>query len=493
MTYDAVLTEAVHEEARTHLLKHVREGQTQEELCFALWRPSTGATRKSALIFDIVPPFEGDRHLHGNVSFEAGYLARAVKIACSRKTGLAFMHNHLSGGWQDMSDEDVVAERDRISPPTRATGLPLVGLTLGIDGSWSARFWTWDGRRFNRSWCDKVRVVGRRLSVTFNDDTMPPPRRQPMLRRTIDTWGVARQRDIARLRIGIVGVGSVGCMVAETLARIGVEKLVLIDPDRVEMHNLDRLLYAGKEDIGVYKVELVSKHLRNSATAENFEVRTHTDPIQYESSCASALDCDLLFSAVDRPLPKDLVNRIAYTHCIPVVSGGVFIDTKPDGTLGQAAWSVSMVGPGRRCLRCDGQYSTSDVAMERDGSLDDPSYVRGVATGGEGPINQNVFPFSVNLASFMVIEMVRLTVADSWWPDIGGKLHYSMIPSRLHVERARCASTCSVCESTAYGDQYRYPFIVKAASELQPSALRALFGAVRSWILAALRVVGRRN
>lgn len=493
MTYEAVLTEAAHEEACTALLKHVREGQIQEELCFALWRPSTGATRKSALIFDVVPPLEGDRHLHGNVSFEPDYLGRAVRLACSKKTGLAFMHNHLSGGWQDMSDEDVVAERDRISPPARATGLPLVGLTLGTDGSWSARFWTWDGQRFNRAWCDKVRVAGRRLGVTFNDDKMPPPRRQPMLRRTIDTWGDASQRDIARLRIGIVGLGSVGCMVAEALARIGIKKLTLIDPDKVETHNLDRLLYAGKQDVGEYKVELASKHLRNSATAENFEVQTHTDPIQYESSYTAALDCDLLFSAVDRPLPKDLVNRIAYAHCIPVISGGVFIDTKPDGTLGQAAWSVSTVGPGRRCLRCDGQYSTSDVTMERDGSLDDPAYVRGTATGGETPANQNVFPFSANVASFMVIEMVRLTVADSWWPDTGGKLHYSMIPNRLQVERARCAATCSVYETTAYGDEYRYPFIVKATGESKRSASRTLFDIVRRWLLAVLRVVGRQN
>ena len=282
-------------------------------------------------------------------------------------------------------------------------------------------------------------------------------------------------------------------MVAEALARIGVEKLVLIDPDKVETHNLDRLLYAGREDVGKYKVELVSKHLRNSATAENFEVQTHMDPIQHESSYDDALDCDILFSAVDRPLPKDLVNRIAYAHCIPVISGGVFVDTKPDGTLGQAAWSVSTVGPGRRCLRCDGQYSTSDVTMEQDGSLDDPAYVRGSATDGEASANQNVFPFSANLASFMVIEMVRLAVADSWWPDTGGKLHYSMIPNRLQIERARCAATCSVYETTAYGDEYRYPFIVKATSESRQSPSNTLVDTVRRWLLAVLRVVGGRN
>lgn len=491
MRYDAVLTEAAHQKACNFLLRPIREGRLQEELCFALWRPSTGATRQSALIFDIILPEDGERHLHGNASFEPDYLTRAVKLACSSEAGLAFMHNHVSAGWQDMSNEDVTAERDRISPPARASGFPLVGLTLGTDGHWSARFWTWNGQRFNRSWCDKVRVVGQRLHVTFNDKKIPPPRRRPMLRRTIDTWGEACQNDLARLRVGIVGLGSVGCMVAEALARIGVEKLVLIDPDKVKEHNLDRLLYAGKQDVGQHKVELALRHLKNSATAEDFHAWTYPDPIQQEKSFLAALDCDVLFSAVDRPLPKDVLNRIAYAHCIPVVFGGVFIDNKPNGALGQAAWSIVTANPGRRCLRCDGQYTTSDVAMERDGSWDDPSYIRRTTNDRDTPTNQNVFPFSANLASFMVIEMVRLVIAETWWPDMGSKLHYSLIPGWLRAERKQCTVNCSVCESTAQGDHYRYPFIITATGKPGQSAWKPFFKAIRDRILALLGRVGR--
>lgn len=487
MTYDAVLTGAAHEKACSLLLRHVRQGLMQEELCFALWRPSTGASRKSALVFEVVPPLAGDCHRRGNVSFEPSYLARAVRLACARNAGLALMHNHLSDGWQAMSKEDVIAERDRVSPPVRATSLPLVGLTLGTDESWSARFWEWDGRRFNRFWCQKVRVVGRRLAITYNDDLMQPPRRLQILRRTIDTWGESCQQDIARLRVGIVGVGSVGCIVAETLARIGIEKLTLIDPDKIETHNLDRLLYAGRRDVGEYKVALAARHLRNSATAEDFEVAAHRKPLQYERSYAAALDCDLLFSAVDRPLPKDLLNRIAYTHCIPVISGGVFIDTKSNGTLGQATWSVTTVAPGRRCLRCDGQYTTSDVTMERDGSLDDPSYVRGLQARGAPRASQNVFPFSANVASLMVIEMVRLLIAAKWWPDTCDKLHYSLIPNRLQVERDQCLDSCSVCETTAYGDSYRYPFLVQAVEESDRPLLGTWFDSLRSSVRSMLR------
>lgn len=448
----------------------------QEDLCFALWRPSTGTKRTTAVVFEILLPVSGDRNLHGGASFEPSYLTRAIRRAIQSGTGLAFMHNHFTDGWQDMSIPDIVAERDRISPATRATSLPLVGLTLGTDQSWSARFWHWDGKNFNRSWCEKVRVAGRRFQVTFKDRRVDE--QHQLLRRTIDTWGSKCQQDISGLHFGIVGVGSVGCVIAETLVRMGVEKLTIIDPDQVEAHNLDRLLYASQEDIGCLKVDLVSRHAKRSATAAKFEIIPCSSPIQTDHAFAAALDCDILFSAVDRPLPKDLLNHIAFAHCIPVVSGGIFIDNKPNGTLGQAAWGVTTVGPMFRCLRCDGQYTSSDVVLDIDGSLDDPAYIRHMQEAGQTPRNQNVFPFSANLATSMVIEMIRLVISDTWWPDRGGRQHYSMIPNRLDVENLKCNKHCSVKEKSALGDDFKYPFLQASPQRdrVSPSTFRRLVG-----------------
>ena len=461
MIYNTVLSQTVHDTASTHLLQHINAGNLQEDLCFALWRPSTGAKRTTAVVFRILLPVEGDRHLHGNASFEPNYLTRVVRLAIEQGAGIAFMHNHLSSGWQNMSAPDVIAERDRIAPVARATGLPLVGLTLGTDQSWSARFWIWGGNKFKRNWCEKVRVVGRTFDVTFKN------RRSigqlNILHRTINTWGNKCQRDISGLHFGIVGVGSVGCVIAEALARIGVEKLTLIDPDKIESHNLDRLLYATQKDTGRLKVDVVSQHAKKSATAREFQIFPYALPIEIDSAFAAALDCDILFSAVDRPLPKDILNHVAYSHCIPVVSGGVFIDNKPDGTLGQASWGVTIVGPSFRCLRCDGQYTSSDVVLDVDGSLDNPSYIRNVSSTDRTSRNQNVFPFSANLATSMVIEMIRLIIADKWWPDRGGRQHYSMIPNQLVVENLKCHKNCSINELTSFGDHFKHPFLQETA------------------------------
>ncbi len=456
MRFEAVLSEALAEEAKDHLLAWLRRGERQEDLCFALWRPSTGAVRTTGIVTELLLPSRGERSLHGNVSFEPEYLGRVTQRACQTNTGVAFMHSHPIPGWQAMSHTDVLAERDRIAPPSRAAGLPLLGLTVGTDGVWSARFWSWNGREYSRTYCDKVRVVGSGIHLSNNPNLGSPTFRSKRLRRTLDTWGRECQGVLASLRIGVVGLGSVGSIIAETLARIGATNILLIDADRVEEHNLDRLLYATASDIGRFKVDMVAEKLRSSATAASFRVDAKRVWVHERDGYAATLDCDIVFAAVDRPLPKDLLNNIAYVHCIPVVFGGVRVATKADGRLADATWSVVRVGPESRCLRCDGQYTTSAVMMERDGSLDDPTYV---IQGAAVPGNENVFPFSANLGSLMVLEMLRSILRERWWPPAPTKLHYSYVAGRLMSEIATCHPGCSVAERTGQGDRWAYPFI----------------------------------
>ena len=491
MNFEAAIPETLAESAKDHLLRSIRSGERQEDLCFALWRPSTGAHRTTGLITEILLPLAGDRRKHGNVSFEPQYLARAARRACETSAGVAFMHSHPTAGWQGMSEEDVVAERDRIAPPSRAAGLPLLGLTVGSDGVWSARFWRWNGRKYDRTFCDKVRVVGNSIEISVNPSRRRPVLHSTRLRRTLDTWGSERQAVLASLRIGVVGVGSVGTIIAETLARVGATDLLLLDADRVEEHNLDRLLYASSKDIGRFKVDLVAEQLRRSATASFFRVDAKRAWVQERDAFAAALDCDILFAAVDRPLPKDVLNNIAYVHCIPVIFGGVRVATKPDGRLVDAAWSVVRAGPGSCCLRCDGQYTTSDVMMERDGSLDDPSYVVGskAQTG-----NENVFPFSANLGSLMVLEMLRGILREPWWARGPSKIHYSYVSSRLALSVEACRPGCSVAGRTGGGDGWKYPFIDEPVTRVdaQGRGVGRLMTSIRGWARTIRLVFGGR-
>ena len=132
---------------KEHLLQHTSKGQRQEDLCFALWTSSTGGTRTTCVLREVILPRDGERRLHGNASFLPEYLDRVVDTALAKQAGIAFLHSHLTPGWQGMSDMDVASERRMVPSILGTTVLPLVGLTMGTDGALSARFWIRTGRR----------------------------------------------------------------------------------------------------------------------------------------------------------------------------------------------------------------------------------------------------------------------------------------------------------------------------------------------------------
>jgi hypothetical protein len=426
LTYSVALPATTHRELVRHLVR--KDGQ--EDLCFALWYPSDGTTRKTALLYRPILPQPGERRVHGNASFLPGYFERAVAEAAAENAGLAFLHSHLGPGWQGMSDDDVRAEQTHAAAAKGATGLPLVGLTLGTDGAWSARFWEKTGPRvYERRWCTHVRVVGEQLSVTYADHLMPPPRPKEELQRTVSSWGQPVQINLARLRIGIIGAGSVGSIVAEALARTGIARLTLIDFDTVEFVNLDRLLHATRRHARLHwpKVRSLGRALQNSATADGFSVLELEASIAEEKGFRAALDCDVLFCCVDRPWGRSVLNFIAYAHLIPVVDGGIQVVTRPGRGLWGADWKAHIASPERRCLECLGQYNAGLVSAERDGYFDDPTYIAGLPDDHPIRRNENVFAFSLSSASFEVLQMLMMVVAPRGFANAGEQM-YHFIP-----------------------------------------------------------------
>ena len=464
MSFEVVFASEAESAASRHLLQHYRKKKFQEDLCFALWRPSTGQLRCAALIDEIILPRKNERLLHGGASFDPGYLSRALKMAIVEKAGLAFMHSHPSSGWQNMSPLDIEAERDVIAYPAGATGLPLVGLTIGKDGYWSARFWEKRDGDMRRHWCEKVRIAGpKRCRFHFNDSLSRPPSRKANLKRTFDTWGRESQEMIARLRFGVVGLGSVGCIVAEALARIGATKVTLIDHDHVEEHNLDRLLYGTRNDIGKRKVDLAAKAMRRNATAEHIEVTSIPISVREEFAYRNALDCDILLCCVDSPVARDILNYIAHAHLIPVIDAGVAVEIDPrSGGLHSAHWRTHLVTPYHRCMRCNGQYDSSMVVMELDGSLDDPSYVSNLPKEAH-PANQNVFPFALGAAGMQVNLMLRHLLSADWWPSVEQQ-DYQFVTGTVGIVNEDCHPNCSFRKRRALGDAENPPYLLKYAA-----------------------------
>jgi len=446
--FSAAMRSSVDTVLRDHLIRT----DEQEDLAFALWTPSSGSARTTALIHTVLLPKAGDRSVHGNVSFNQQFFEHACREALAARSGIAFLHSHPHPGWQGMSPDDVVAEKKLAGAAAGLTDLPLIGLTVGSDGTWSGRFWNSVGDRvYTREWCSVIRVVGQQLAVSFADAVVPRPAFRELFRRTVSVWGSEAHMTLARLRIGIVGLGSVGALVAESLARMGLTKFILIDHDRVESHNLDRLVNATTADIGRHKVDVSSDRIGAVATAESVEVRAVEASVAEEAGYLAALDCDVIFSCVDRPRARHIMNHFAYAHLIPVVDGGIGARFKR-GQFTGVDWQTQTVGPGRPCLECLRAYDLADVSTEAAGMLDDPSYLAGLPDGHRLRRNENVFPFSANLASLEVLQLIALVTGAAGIENFGVQ-RYRYVPGIVEqLEPIQCGEHCYQDELVGTGD-----------------------------------------
>ena len=428
----------------------------QEDLCLATYRPSTGKGRVSALVTEVIPPEPGERHVHGNVTVTAEYILRAAGIAQAKDSGLVLLHSHPGASrWQPMSGPDRDTESSYAHLVRVVTGLPLVGMTRATeDGTWSARHWDiGTGQQVDCTHSTNVRVIGEKSSVSWNDDLCPPPQATEMQLRTLSSWGAECQADLVRRRVLVVGVGSVGLDVVVRLAASGLCHITVMDFDIVQAHNLDRLIGATLKDVRLKrpKNHVACREGMKAATAANCLIGVSALSICEPEGLRLALDHDLIFSCVDRPWPRAVLNALAYSDLIPVIDGGIAIDTFDDGQMRGATWRSHVIRPKRPCMSCNHQLDLGQVIPDRQGLLEDPKYIAD-AGWSNGPINQNVAPLSVNVAASLLAQYVSLGVAPAGLGD-PGPLRYAL--STHHLERLDYTTKahCPAELAEAAGDQ----------------------------------------
>jgi molybdopterin/thiamine biosynthesis adenylyltransferase len=275
-----------------------------------------------------------------------------------------------------------------------------------------------------------------------------------MFTRTVTVWGSENHANLARLRVGIVGLGSVGSIVAEALARMGLEHFILIDFDEVQEHNLDRLLGATVHDIGTLKVSVAARQIRRSSTAGHCFIDEVPFSVAENAGYAAALDCDVIFCCVDRPRARKILNHFAYAHLIPVIDGGIDVRFGKNGEFAGVDWQLQTVTPTRPCLECIGAFSMDDASTEEAGMLDDPSYMRGLPATHRFKRNENVFPFSANLASLEVLHLIELVTQVGGIGNFGiQRFRYNPGHLVYDIEK-QCNERCDISTLVAQGDRY---------------------------------------
>ncbi len=124
---------------------------------------------------------------------------------------------------------------------------------------------------------------------------------------------------LAGSTVAIFGVGGVGGYVAETLARTGIGRLILIDHDVVSESNRNRQLIALTDTVGRPKVEVWKERI--AKINPDCEVMTHqVFVLDDEIEELLGMEPDYLVDALDTVTAKIAIAEHGYRKEIPVIS-----------------------------------------------------------------------------------------------------------------------------------------------------------------------------
>jgi len=130
------------------------------------------------------------------------------------------------------------------------------------------------------------------------------------------------EEECAKVRnttVAIAGLGGVGAITAELLARWGVRKFRLLDMDKYEPTNLNRQLFATSETLHQSKVEVAAERILKINPHAEIEMKV-IEMINNENAKTFVRDAGIVVQNADRPSAK-LLYLAAQELKVPLVNG----------------------------------------------------------------------------------------------------------------------------------------------------------------------------
>jgi hypothetical protein len=320
------------------------------------------------------------------------------QILYCRDERLAYLAVHCHGGDDhvDFSPDDLAShERGYAALRDIAQGQVVGGLVFARNAV-AGDLWLPDGSRAALS---HATIVGRPIRTLY-----PQPVRAERTDATYDRqsriFGDRGQEILSRQRVGVIGAGGAGSLVTEYLARLGVGHLVVIDPERIEVSNLPRIVDSSRFDAlawfdkGPWFCKAIARRMARRKVAIARRVARKANPkgaieaipgnVVDDKVARRLLDCDYLFLAADSMQARLVFNALVHQYLIPGVELGAKVTVdKSSGDILDVFSVLRPVTPDLGCLWCNGLISSAGLQEEalseeervRQRYVDDPIVV----------------------------------------------------------------------------------------------------------------------
>jgi tRNA A37 threonylcarbamoyladenosine dehydratase len=140
-----------------------------------------------------------------------------------------------------------------------------------------------------------------------------------MLTRTALVFNQSELDKARNSTFAIAGLGGVGAITPELIARWGVKKFRLFDKDRYELSNLNRQLFATSKTLGRLKVEVAAGRIKEINPYAEIEMAI-ADQVDNENVHEFVRGSDIVLQTTDSPSSK-LFYMAAQKYKVPLVNG----------------------------------------------------------------------------------------------------------------------------------------------------------------------------
>jgi molybdopterin/thiamine biosynthesis adenylyltransferase len=173
--------------------------------------------------------------------------------------------------------------------------------------------------------------------------------------RNLGTLGLAGQARLLRSTVAVIGLGGLGGYVAEALARMGVGRLVLVDGDVFEDHNLNRQLLSSEANLGCAKIEVARRRVAEINAA--VEVVAWAAVLDRDNAAQLLHGAEVVVDCLDKLPTRFVLQSAAQALGVPMVHGSIA------GYLGQVM-TIFPGDPGLCALYGDGEIPERGVEVE---------------------------------------------------------------------------------------------------------------------------------
>ena len=350
------LSGAQHRELRNHLCP----GDGLEAVAVALCGRRAGEDDHCLSIHKVVPiPYDECDRRPDRVTWSTRRLLPLLTEAMRRDMAIVRIHSH-PGGFDEFSSIDDESDQDLFSSVFGWTDsdAPHVSAVLLPDGRMFGRGIA-PGPKFIP--VDSIAVAGDNLRFFTDRDAGRLP---GFTLRHAQLFGQGTTALLRRLAVAVVGCSGTGSIVIEQLARLGVGKLVVVDPDHVEEKNLNRILNARREDAYLErpKVEVAARAIAGMGFGTDLTIMP--DNLYSPKAVRAVAECDVLFGCMDGAEGRHLLSRIATYYSLPYFDVGVALEADGNGGVDEVEGAVHYVQPGGSTLLERGAYTMKQVEAE---------------------------------------------------------------------------------------------------------------------------------